>query len=285
MEPAERPGASCESRRRRHVAARDPTPRRRSRPGRCRPQRLSPSRPQPPAAGDAARRWRWALIARRRRSPSSCSLGGALVGLALLRRGRSFPTTRTGPKTSRSRRSRRGRIVLERTEETEPPGRLRPDLAGRARDRRAGPGERRGHGHPPAGRRRTAIWCPNARSAIDSYVYAGEPAQRPRPSVQVGARSTASSARCRPGWCPEQGGEATWAIVVHGINSNPQDGLRAGARSCAASGLPALLHHLPRGPRRPREPRRLPPHGADRVARPRGGGALRARPRRPAAWS
>ena len=37
--------------------------------------------------------------------------------------------------------------------------------------------------------------------------------------------------------------------------------------------------HLPRGPRRPCQSGRIPPSGLDRVARPRRGGPLRARPR------
>ena len=47
---------------------------------------------------------------------------------------------------------------------------------------------------------------------------------------------------------------------------------------CIAAGPPSAADQLPRRPRRPVEPRRLPPHGPDRVARPGGGGhAMRSR--------
>ena len=67
----------------------------------------------------------------------------------------------------------------------------------------------------------------------------------------------------------------------------PRDQRHARGRDAAgadpAPGGPAdAADPLPRGPGRAGEPRRLPPHGPDRVARPAGGGALRAGARRAA---
>ena len=67
MEPVERPAASCESRHRAPLAARDPSARGdRSRPWTSPPAPSEPEQaPASPAGGDRARRerWRWALIA------------------------------------------------------------------------------------------------------------------------------------------------------------------------------------------------------------------------------
>ena len=158
-----------------------------------------------------------------------------------------------------------------------PPGHLRPDLAGRARDRRADPGTGRGHGHPPAGR---GAGLPGARARRRDRLrrLRRQPAQRP--GLPYGRRSMASSARCRPGWCRPDG--RTWAIVVHGINGNPQDGLRV-APVLRRTGLPALYITYRDDHGAPESPDGLPPHGADRVARSGGGGALRPLPRRPTA--
>ncbi len=85
-----------------------------------------------------------------------------------------------------------------------------------------------------------------------------------------------------PAWLvpAKAGPRGDWAIVVHGINGTPQEGLRLVPDP--ASGRPELAaDHLPRRSRRPQQPRRPSPPRADRVAGPGGRGALRDRPRRP----
>jgi len=126
-------------------------------------------------------------------------------------------------------------IVLERTEET-----IRPGVFGLTWQ----------GGHAVAGpilvreedtvtRRLAGVHgylVPERDVAIDSYVYTGNPGSAlglPYRSVQVRGELGPM-----PAWLVPSSGR-TWAIVVHGINSNPQDGLRV-APLLRGMGLPAL---------------------------------------------
>jgi alpha-beta hydrolase superfamily lysophospholipase len=126
-------------------------------------------------------------------------------------------------------------IVLERTEET-----LRPGVFGLTWQ----------GGHAVAGpvlardeetvtRRLVAAHgylVPERNIGVDSYTYTGNP----RSALGLPYRSVRVEGELgpMPAWLvPSRGG--TWAIVVHGINSNPQDGLRV-APLFRRMGLPAL---------------------------------------------
>ena len=113
---------------------------------------------------------------------------------------------------------------------------------------------------------------------IDSDVYAGDPTRSlGLPSSTVAIPDELGP---MPAWVVP-GRSGTRAIVVHGINSTTETGLRV-TPALHRAGAADAADPLSRGPRRPAQPRRLPPHGPDRVARPRRGRPLRARPRRPA---
>jgi pimeloyl-ACP methyl ester carboxylesterase len=126
-------------------------------------------------------------------------------------------------------------IVLERTEET-----IRPGLFGLTWQ----------GGHAIAGpilarddetvtRRLVGVHgylVPEREVGIDSYVYTGNP----RSALGLPYRSVRVDGELgpMPAWLVPSRGR-TWAIVVHGINSNPQDGLRV-APLFRRLGLPAL---------------------------------------------
>jgi pimeloyl-ACP methyl ester carboxylesterase len=126
-------------------------------------------------------------------------------------------------------------IVLERTEET-----IRPGLFGLTWQ----------GGHAIAGpilarddetvtRRLVGVHgylVPEREVGIDCYVYTGNP----RSALGLPYRSVRVDGELgpMPAWLVPSRGR-TWAIVVHGINSNPQDGLRV-APLFRRLGLPAL---------------------------------------------
>jgi len=79
--------------------------------------------------------------------------------------------------------------------------------------------------------------APGMDVAIDPTVYVGDPSQAlGLPSTTVAIRGELGP---MPAWrLPGRG--RTWAIVVHGINSNPETGLRI-APTLRRAGLPTLL--------------------------------------------
>jgi pimeloyl-ACP methyl ester carboxylesterase len=129
-----------------------------------------------------------------------------------------------------------GRIVLERSEDTQRPGAYGLDWQA---------------GHAIAGavlaededtvtRRLRAVegyLAPGTKVAIDSSVYTGDPTQAlglPSSTVAIHGELGPMPAWRIPGRSP------TWAIVVHGINSTPETGLRI-APTLHRLGLPTLL--------------------------------------------
>jgi len=129
-----------------------------------------------------------------------------------------------------------GRVVLERAEESERPGVYGLEWQG---------------GHAIAGaivaadedtvtRRLRAVdgyLAPGMEVAIDPAVYAGDPtAALGLPSTTVAVPGELGP---MPAWLVP-GRSRTWAIVVHGINSTPQTGLRI-APALHRAGLPTLL--------------------------------------------
>lgn len=127
-------------------------------------------------------------------------------------------------------------ISLERTEDSERPGVYGLDWQA---------------GHAIAGRiladdatsvtrRLSAVrgyLVPEQQVAIESYVYSGNPRQAlGLPYSAVDVRGELGS---MPAWLVPATSR-TWAIYVHGINSNPQSGLRI-ARPLHEAGLPQLL--------------------------------------------
>lgn len=129
-----------------------------------------------------------------------------------------------------------GQIVLESTEESRRPGVYGLEwLGGRAI---AGPVLN--EEEDTVTRRLRAVdgyLAPGMEVAIDPVVYAGDPTQAfGLPSSTVHVRSEAGP---MPAWLvPAQ--SRTWAIVVHGINSTPQTGLRL-VPALHRAGLPTML--------------------------------------------
>lgn len=126
-------------------------------------------------------------------------------------------------------------IVLERTEET-----IRPGIFGLTwQGGHAVVGPLLARDDDTVTRRLVDVrgyLVPEREVGIDSYVYTGNPHSAlnlPYRSVRVEGELGPM-----PAWLvPSSSG--TWAIVVHGINSNPQDGLRV-APLFRRMGLPAL---------------------------------------------
>jgi pimeloyl-ACP methyl ester carboxylesterase len=129
-----------------------------------------------------------------------------------------------------------GRVVLERSSETERPGVYGLDWQG---------------GHAIAGaivaadgstvtRRLRAVdgyLVPGMNVGINADVYAGDP------TMALGLPSSTVAIQGELGPMPAwriPGGAHTWAIVVHGINSTPEVGLRV-APVLHRAGLPTLL--------------------------------------------
>ena len=129
-----------------------------------------------------------------------------------------------------------GRIVLSRSEDT-----LRPGVYGL--DWQAGHaivGNVIGSGADHVARRLRAVrgyLAPGLKVAVDSEVYVGDPRQAlglPFDAVRV-----PDELGPMPAWMIP-GRSRTWAIVVHGINADPQTGLRV-APVLHRAGLPGLL--------------------------------------------
>ncbi len=129
-----------------------------------------------------------------------------------------------------------GQVVLERSEETQRPGVYGLEwLGGRAI---AGPVVR--EEEDTVTRRLRAVdgyLAPGMEVAIDPVVYSGDPTQAfGLPSTTVNVRSELGP---MPAWLVP-GRARTWAIVVHGINSTPQTGLRV-VPALHRAGLPTML--------------------------------------------
>lgn len=78
---------------------------------------------------------------------------------------------------------------------------------------------------------------PELKVAIESYVYSGDPLQAR--GLQFSPVRVADELGPMPAWLIP-GSSSVWAIVVHGINSNPQVGLRI-APALHRAGIPQLL--------------------------------------------
>jgi len=130
----------------------------------------------------------------------------------------------------------RGRIVLESTEESRRPGVFGLEWQGG----RAIVGSIVSEGDDGVTRRLRSVdgyLAPGMEVAFDSTVWAGDPdAALGIPSKTVKIKGELGP---MPAWfVPAR--ERTWAIVVHGINSTPETGLRA-VPALHRAGLPALL--------------------------------------------
>src|ERR1700710_722700 len=129
-----------------------------------------------------------------------------------------------------------GHVVLERTDGT----RRRGVYGLKWQGGRAIVGAIVGEGENTVTRRLRAVdgyLAPGMKVAIDSDVYAGNPTQAlGLPSSTVPIRGELGS---MPAWLVP-GRARTWAIVVHGINSTPETGLRV-APALHRAGLPTLL--------------------------------------------
>lgn len=131
-----------------------------------------------------------------------------------------------------------GRVVLERTDETRRPGVYGLEwLGGRAV---AGPVVAEDEDEGTVTRRLRAVdgyLAAGMEVALDPNVYAGDPtAALGLPSSTVPIRGELGP---MPAWLVP-GRKSTWAIVVHGINSTPQTGLRV-VPALHRAGLPTLL--------------------------------------------
>ncbi len=129
-----------------------------------------------------------------------------------------------------------GRIVLSRDEETERPGVFGLDwkaghaIVGAVTKLEDGTVTRRL-------RDATGYLVPGTKVGVDAYVYAGDPRQALRlPFANIRIPDELGP---MPAWAIS-GRSRTWAIVVHGVNGDPQEGLRI-APTLHRLGLPALL--------------------------------------------
>ena len=129
-----------------------------------------------------------------------------------------------------------GRVVLESSEETRRPGVFGLEWLGG----RAIAGAILGEADETVTRRVRAVdgyLASGMEVAIDPNVYAGDPTQAfGLPSSTVSIRGELGA---MPAWLVP-GHSQTWAIVVHGINSTPQTGLRM-VPPLHRAGLPTLL--------------------------------------------
>lgn len=130
----------------------------------------------------------------------------------------------------------KGRIVLESTEESRRPGVYGIEWQGG----RAIVGAIVAEGGETVTRRLRALdgyLAPEEKVAFDPDVWAGEPsAALGIPSATVAIHDEAGA---MPAWFVP-GHERTWAIVVHGINGTPGEGLRV-VPALRRAGLPTLL--------------------------------------------
>ncbi|MGC1165135.1 MAG: alpha/beta hydrolase [Solirubrobacterales bacterium] len=129
-----------------------------------------------------------------------------------------------------------GRVVLERSERARRPGVYGLEWLGG----RAIAGAVLSEDDETVTRRLRSVdgyLAPGMEVAIDPNVYAGDPTQAfGLPSSTVAVRGELGP---MPAWLVP-GSAHTWAIVVHGINSTPQTGLRA-VPALHRAGLPTLL--------------------------------------------
>ncbi len=131
-----------------------------------------------------------------------------------------------------------GRIVLERSEETERPGVYGLEWQGG----RAIAGAIVAEGEDTVTRRLRAVdgyLAPGMKVAIDSDVFAGSPTAAfglPSRKVQIPGDELGPMSA----WLVPAAGGEVWAIVVHGINGTPQTGLRI-VPTLHRAGLPTLL--------------------------------------------
>jgi alpha-beta hydrolase superfamily lysophospholipase len=129
-----------------------------------------------------------------------------------------------------------GRVVLEGTERARRPGVYGLEWSGG----RAIAGAILSEDGETVTRRLRAVdgyLAPGMEVALDPAVYAGDPTQaRGLPSSTVAVPGELGP---MPAWLVPGRGR-TWAIVVHGINSTPQTGLRI-APALHRAGLPTLL--------------------------------------------
>lgn len=129
-----------------------------------------------------------------------------------------------------------GRVVLSRSEETERPGVY--GLEWQAGHAIAGPVlDRDDETVTRELRAADGYLAAGVEVAVNPTVYAGDPTQSlGLPSSTVAVRGELGP---MPAWLVPSPGR-TWAIVVHGINSNPETGLRI-APALHRAGLPTLL--------------------------------------------
>ena len=167
------------------------------------------------------------------------------------------------------------------------PRHLRPRVGGRlGRDRRGHRDRRRGrHRHPrPRPSRGRARSTAGDRRPHLQRLLPGQPEDRARVRLHRGRgrgrarRLPGLADRPRGPTAPGPGPE-TWAISSTASTATAARGCGS-ANGIRDAGLTSAPDHLPRGRRRAVERGRPPPHGPDRVAGRRGGGAVRARPRR-----
>lgn len=129
-----------------------------------------------------------------------------------------------------------GRIVLESSEQSRRPGVHGLEWLGG----RAIVGPILGEDEDTVTRRLRSVdgyLAPGLEVAFDPNVWAGDPSQAlGLPSTDVAVRGELGP---MPAWLVP-GRSSTWAIVVHGINSTPQTGLRA-VPALHRAGLPTLL--------------------------------------------
>ena len=129
-----------------------------------------------------------------------------------------------------------GRVVLQRDDETERPGVYGLEWQGG----RAVIGAITSEDEETVTRRLRAVdgyLAPGMKVALDADVYAGNPtAALGLPSTTVPIHSELGP---MPAWLVPARSH-TWAIVVHGINSTPQTGLRV-VPALHRAGLPTLL--------------------------------------------
>lgn len=129
-----------------------------------------------------------------------------------------------------------GRVVLSRTEETARPGVY--GLVWQGGRAIAGAILRRDEETVTRRLREVRGYLPQGQEiAVESSVWAGDPGQaRGLPFEPVAVRGELGP---MPAWAIPARGE-TWAIVVHGNNGDPEDGLRI-APALRSAGLPSLL--------------------------------------------
>jgi uncharacterized protein len=129
-----------------------------------------------------------------------------------------------------------GRIVLERSEDTERPGMYGLEWDGG----HAIVGQIVGEDDETVTRRLRSVrgyLVPEMEVGVEANVFSGDPGQAfGIPFAEVDVQSELGP---MPAWSIP-GKRDTWAIVVHGINSTPQVGLRA-LPSLRRAGLPTLL--------------------------------------------